>query len=156
MSAPTGIAFARNGEIAIGYTVVGDGPVDLVSCRSSATSFTDIVDSTSQAAALGDRRRRELRERHDLVVRGQLARHRGREIKSVGDGFLATFDGPARAVRCARAVCPAVRALGVEVRTGLHPGEIELDGDDISGVAVAIGAPSERSPPAARCGSPRR
>jgi class 3 adenylate cyclase len=102
--------------------------------------FTDIVDSTSQAAALGDRRWRELRERHDLLVRGQLARHRGREIKTVGDGFLATFDGPARAVRCARAICPAVRGLGIEVRAGLHTGEIELDGDDISGVAVAIGA----------------
>jgi class 3 adenylate cyclase len=102
--------------------------------------FTDIVDSTSQAAALGDRRWRELRERHDLLVRGQLARHRGREIKTVGDGFLATFDGPARAVSCARAICPAVRGLGIEVRAGLHTGEIELDGDDISGVAVAIGA----------------
>jgi pimeloyl-ACP methyl ester carboxylesterase len=102
--------------------------------------FTDIVDSTSQAAALGDRRWRELRERHDLVVRGQLARHRGREIKTVGDGFLAVFDGPARAVRCARAICPAARSLGVEVRAGLHTGEIELDGDDVAGVAVAIGA----------------
>jgi pimeloyl-ACP methyl ester carboxylesterase/class 3 adenylate cyclase len=102
--------------------------------------FTDIVDSTSQAAALGDRRWRELRERHDLVVRGQLARHRGREIKTVGDGFLATFDGPARAVRCARAICPALHALGIDVRAGLHTGEIELDGDDVSGVAVAIGA----------------
>jgi class 3 adenylate cyclase len=102
--------------------------------------FTDIVDSTSQAAALGDRRWRELRERHDLVVRGQLARHRGREVKTVGDGFLAVFDGPARAVRCARAICPAARSLGVEVRAGLHTGEIELDGDDVAGVAVAIGA----------------
>ena len=106
----------------------------------STVLFTDIVDSTSQAAALGDRRWRELREHHDLVVRGQLARHRGREIKTVGDGFLATFDGPARAVRCARAICSAVRTLGVEVRAGLHTGEIELDGEDVSGVAVAIGA----------------
>lgn len=102
--------------------------------------FTDIVDSTAQAAVLGDRRWRELREQHDRVVRGQLARHRGREIKTVGDGFLATFDGPARAVRCARAICETIGSLGVDVRTGLHTGEIELDGDDVAGVAVALGA----------------
>jgi pimeloyl-ACP methyl ester carboxylesterase len=102
--------------------------------------FTDIVDSTSQSAALGDRRWRELREQHDRVIRGQLVRHRGREVKTVGDGFLATFDGPARAVRCARAICTSIEALGIEVRAGLHTGEIELDGDDIAGVAVTIGA----------------
>jgi class 3 adenylate cyclase len=102
--------------------------------------FTDIVDSTAQAAALGDRRWREVREQHDRVVRGQLARHRGREIKTMGDGFLATFDGPARAVRCARAICEAAGSLGVDVRAGLHTGEVELDGDDVAGVAVAIGA----------------
>jgi class 3 adenylate cyclase len=102
--------------------------------------FTDIVDSTAQAAALGDRRWRELREQHDRVVRGQLARHRGREIKTVGDGFLATFDGPARAVRCARAICEATGSVGLDVRAGLHTGEVELDGDDVAGVAVAIGA----------------
>ena len=102
--------------------------------------FTDIVDSTSQSAVLGDRRWRELRAQHDRIVRGQLARHRGREVKTMGDGFLATFDGPARAVRCARAICASVDALGLEVRAGLHTGEIELDGDDVAGVAVAIGA----------------
>ena len=102
--------------------------------------FTDIVESTSQAAALGDRQWRDLREQHDRIIRGQLVRHRGREVKTVGDGFLATFDGPARAVRCARAICTSVEALGIEVRAGLHTGEIELDGDDIAGVAVAIGA----------------
>lgn len=102
--------------------------------------FTDIVDSTAQAAALGDRRWRELREQHDRVVRAQLARHRGREVKTMGDGFLATFDGPARAVRCARAVCETVGSLGVDVRAGLHTGEVELDRDDVSGIAVAIGA----------------
>jgi pimeloyl-ACP methyl ester carboxylesterase/class 3 adenylate cyclase len=102
--------------------------------------FTDIVDSTAQAAALGDRRWRELREGHDMIVRGQLARHRGREIKTMGDGFLATFDGPARAVRSARAICEASGTLGIEVRAGLHTGEIELEGDDIAGMAVAIGA----------------
>ena len=102
--------------------------------------FTDIVDSTSQAAALGDRGWRDLREQHDRVVRGQLTRHRGREVKTMGDGFLATFDGPARAVPCARTICTTVSALGLDVRAGLHTGEIELDGDDIAGVAVAIGA----------------
>ena len=102
--------------------------------------FTDIVESTTQAAALGDRQWRDLREQHDRIIRGQLVRHRGREVKTVGDGFLATFDGPARAVRCARAICTSVEALGIEVRAGLHTGEIELDGDDIAGVAVAIGA----------------
>lgn len=102
--------------------------------------FTDIVDSTSQAAALGDRKWHDMREQHDRIVRGQLARHRGREVKTMGDGFLATFDGPARAVRCARATRTSVESLGIEVRAGLHTGEIELDGADIAGVAVAIGA----------------
>jgi pimeloyl-ACP methyl ester carboxylesterase len=102
--------------------------------------FTDIVDSTAQGAALGDRRWRELREEHDRVVRGQLARFRGREIKTMGDGFLATFDGPGRGVQSAKAIVEAVRPLGIEVRAGLHTGEIELDGDDVAGLAVAIGA----------------
>jgi class 3 adenylate cyclase len=73
------------------------------------------------------------RERHDAVVRSQLARYRGREVKTMGDGFLATFDGPARAVRCAQAIVGGVGDLGVEVRAGLHTGEIELDGDDVAG-----------------------
>jgi pimeloyl-ACP methyl ester carboxylesterase/class 3 adenylate cyclase len=102
--------------------------------------FTDVVDSTAQAAALGDRRWQGLREQHDRIVRNQLVRHRGREVKTMGDGFLATFDGPARAVRCARAICDAVGAIGIELRAGLHTGEIELDGSDIAGLAVAIGA----------------
>ena len=102
--------------------------------------FTDIVDSTAQAATLGDRRWRDVREAHDRVLRAQLARFRGREIKTMGDGFLAIFDGPARAVRCARAMCDAVGRLGVELRAGLHTGEVELDGDDVAGIAVAIGA----------------
>ncbi len=102
--------------------------------------FTDIVDSTAQATALGDRRWREVREQHDRMIRGQLARHRGVEVKTMGDGFLATFDGPARGVRCARAICSSVESLGIDVRAGLHTGEIEIRGGDISGVAVAIGA----------------
>ena len=102
--------------------------------------FTDIVDSTAQAATMGDRGWRATRERHDTVVRSQLARYRGREVKTMGDGFLLTFDGPARAVRCAQAIVERVADLGIEVRAGLHTGEIELDGKDVTGIAVAIGA----------------
>ncbi len=102
--------------------------------------FTDIVDSTSHAAATGDSRWRALREQHDAIVRGQLVRFRGREIKTMGDGFLATFDGPARGIRCARAITEAVSSLGVEVRCGIHTGEVELVGADVTGIAVAIGA----------------
>ena len=102
--------------------------------------FTDIVDSTSRAAQLGDRRWRELRERHDQTVRQQIGRFRGHEIKSLGDGFLATFDGPARAVRCAAAIAETVQPLGIVVRAGLHTGEIELQRDDIGGIAVHIAA----------------
>jgi class 3 adenylate cyclase len=102
--------------------------------------FTDIVDSTSRGADLGDHAWREVREAHDRAVRAQLARHRGREVKTMGDGFLATFDGPGRAVRAATGIVEAVRPLGIEVRAGLHTGEVELDGDDVAGLAVAIGA----------------
>jgi class 3 adenylate cyclase len=102
--------------------------------------FTDIVDSTSRAATLGDSAWRVLRERHDELVRANLASYQGREVNTMGDGFLATFDGPSRAVRCALAIVEGVADIGVEVRAGLHTGEIELDGDDISGIAVAIGA----------------
>jgi class 3 adenylate cyclase len=102
--------------------------------------FTDIVDSTKRAAELGDSRWRELVDRHDKIVREQLGLFRGREVKSLGDGFLATFDGPARAVRCATAISQAVRPLGINVRAGLHTGEIELNGSDISGIAVNIAA----------------
>jgi class 3 adenylate cyclase len=102
--------------------------------------FTDIVDSTSQSAAMGDQAWGKVQDAHDQIVRAQLARFRGREIRTMGDGFLATFDGPARAVRCAQSITAAVRPLGIEIRAGLHTGEIELVGDDISGLAVAIGA----------------
>jgi class 3 adenylate cyclase len=102
--------------------------------------FTDIVDSTKRAAALGDRPWRALLNRHDEIVRQQLARFRGREVKNLGDGFLATFDGPARAVRCASAIAETVRPLGISVRGGLHTGEIELKRDDIGGIAVHVAA----------------
>jgi len=102
--------------------------------------FTDIVGSTAKAAELGDRDWRALLERHDAAVRRQLSLHRGREVKTMGDGFLATFDGPARAIRCARAVQDEVAGLGIEVRAGIHTGEVELIGDDVGGMAVNIGA----------------
>jgi class 3 adenylate cyclase len=102
--------------------------------------FTDIVDSTAKAATLGDGGWRAVRERHDQIVRAQLTRYRGREVKTMGDGFLATFDGPARGVRCAMSIVDTVRSQGIEVRAGLHTGELELGPDDVSGIAVAIGA----------------
>jgi class 3 adenylate cyclase len=102
--------------------------------------FTDIVDSTKRAAELGDREWRALRERHDGEVRQLLTRFRGHEVKNLGDGFLATFDGPARAIRCATAISDAVRPLGIAVRSGLHTGEIELTANDVSGIAVHIAA----------------
>ena len=102
--------------------------------------FTDVVGSTDQAVRLGDRRWRELLATHDDLVRAELERFRGRAVKSTGDGVLATFDGPGRAIRCACAIRDSVRPLGVAVRAGLHTGEIEATGDDIAGVAVHIGA----------------
>jgi class 3 adenylate cyclase len=102
--------------------------------------FTDIVDSTSRAAELGDADWRQLLERHDSVIRRALERHRGQEVKRTGDGFLATFDGPARAIRAASTIADAVRALGIEVRAGLHTGECEVMNGDIGGLAVHIGS----------------
>jgi class 3 adenylate cyclase len=102
--------------------------------------FTDIVESTRHAAAAGDRDWRQMLERHDQLVRRELTRFRGREIKHTGDGFLASFDGPARAVQCAAAITGSVRQIGLEVRAGVHTGECELRGDDIAGMAVHIGA----------------
>jgi class 3 adenylate cyclase len=102
--------------------------------------FTDIVDSTRKVAELGDRRWRELLSEHDAIVRRELDRFRGHEVKTVGDGFLATFDGPARAVTGAAAIRDRVQELGIAIRAGLHTGECELIGDDITGVAVNIAA----------------
>ncbi len=102
--------------------------------------FTDIVGSTERAVELGDRAWHELIERHHAVVRAMLARYRGREIDTAGDGFFATFDGPARAIRCALMIADAVRALGLEIRAGLHVGEVQAIDGDVRGVAVNIGA----------------
>jgi class 3 adenylate cyclase len=102
--------------------------------------FTDIAGSTSQAASLGDRRWRELLNAHDRAVRHQLRRFRGKEINTTGDGFVASFDGPARAIRCTQAIVDAVGALGIEVRAGLHTGECEIRGDDLAGLSVHVAA----------------
>jgi class 3 adenylate cyclase len=102
--------------------------------------FTDIVGSTEKAAALGDHRWRHLLNNHHITIRRALSRFRGHEIKTTGDGVLATFDGPARGVRCACAIADEIRPLGIEVRAGLHTGECELIDDDVGGIAVHIGA----------------
>jgi pimeloyl-ACP methyl ester carboxylesterase len=106
----------------------------------ATVQFTDIVQSTERAAALGDRKWRELLERFQSEVRQQLRQYRGREIDTAGDGFLAAFDGPARAIRCAAAVREAARAQGLEIRAGVHTGECEIIGDKLGGIAVHIGA----------------
>jgi class 3 adenylate cyclase/pimeloyl-ACP methyl ester carboxylesterase len=113
------------------------GPVD--SRRAlAAVLFTDIVGSTKQAVELGDRRWRELLDSHDVVMRTVIDQHRGRLVKLTGDGALASFDGPGRAIACAFALHDALEPLGIQIRAGLHTGEIELRGDDIGGIAVHI------------------
>jgi class 3 adenylate cyclase len=102
--------------------------------------FTDVVGSTETATRVGDRAWRSLLERHHQVVRRALARWRGREIETAGDGFLATFDGPARAIRCAVAATEGIRDLGLQIRAGLHTGEVEIAGGDVRGIAVHIGS----------------
>jgi class 3 adenylate cyclase/esterase/lipase len=102
--------------------------------------FTDIVGSTERARELGDRRWRELLDRHHAAVRRELSRFRGREVDIAGDGFLAVFDGPARAIRCARSIVTAVRDVGLDIRAGLHTGEVELADGHVRGIAVHIGA----------------
>ena len=102
--------------------------------------FTDIVDSTPKAVELGDARWRHLVSSHHRAVRRELARHRGRELDTAGDGFFASFDGPARAIRCACAIRDAVSEVGLEIRTGLHTGECEVLDGKVAGIAVATGA----------------
>jgi pimeloyl-ACP methyl ester carboxylesterase len=112
-------------------------PVDRV---LATVLFTDIVGSTEKAATLGDQRWRDILDNHHAMVRRNLVRFRGREVKVTGDGFLATFDGPARGVRCACAIAEEIKTFGIEVRAGLHTGECETIGDDVGGIAVHIGA----------------
>jgi class 3 adenylate cyclase len=100
--------------------------------------FTDIVGSTKRAEAIGDRAWHDLLDRHNEIVRREVLRHRGREVKTTGGGFLITFDGPARSIRCSLAISEALEDLGLQVRTGLHTGEVEMTDNDLSGIAVHI------------------
>ena len=102
--------------------------------------FSDIVASTQRAATIGDQRWRGVLDRHDELVRKELAAHGGREVKTTGDGFLAVFDAPTRAIRCALAIRDELRTIGVDVRIGIHSGEVEVRGTDVGGIAVNIGA----------------
>jgi class 3 adenylate cyclase len=120
--------------------LTGRRPAQEVDRVLATVMFTDIVGSTAAASRLGDGPWRELLAAHHSVVRGELDRWRGTEVKTIGDGFLATFDGPARAVRCAAEIVEQVRTLGLQLRAGLHTGECELVGDDVAGIAVHIGA----------------
>jgi class 3 adenylate cyclase len=120
--------------------LTGVRPVPDIDRVLATVLFTDIVGSTQRAATLGDRAWCALLDTHHGIVRRELDRHRGREVHTVGDGFLATFDGPARAIRCACAIRDGVRPLGIEIRAGLHTGECELMKDDVGGIAVHIGA----------------
>jgi class 3 adenylate cyclase/pimeloyl-ACP methyl ester carboxylesterase len=123
------------------YEFLTGQQADVADDRVLATVlFTDIVDSTRKAAEMGDRDWHALLDAHDAIVRVQLNRFRGREVNTSGDGFLAMFDGPQRAIRCAMAIRDAVQALGIEVRAGLHTGECEVRRDDIGGIGVHIGA----------------
>jgi class 3 adenylate cyclase len=120
--------------------VTGVRPAPAVDRVLSTIMFTDIVGSTELAARLGDQGWKGLLEQHNALARKELSRFRGREEKMTGDGFFATFDGPARAIRCASSIRDGVRPLGIEIRAGLHTGEIELAHDDVGGIAVHIGA----------------
>jgi class 3 adenylate cyclase len=122
----------------IGEFVTGSAPLAIVDRVLATILFTDIVGSTEQASAVGDQQWQDVIRSHDAAVRRELLRFRGSEVKSLGDGFLATFDGPARAIHCALAIHAAVRPLGLAVRTGLHTGEVELSGGDVRGIAVHI------------------
>jgi class 3 adenylate cyclase len=126
--------------------VLGEVEEFLTGSRSAVESdrvlatvlFTDIVNSTKRAETIGDRAWHDVLDRHNALVRQEILRHRGREVRTLGDGFLATFDGPARSIRCALAINEGVQALGLQVRAGLHTGEVEMADDDLSGIAVHI------------------
>jgi class 3 adenylate cyclase len=120
--------------------VTGERPAAPVDRILATVLFTDIVGSTARAASVGDQRWRSLLDAHDRAVREQLRRFAGNEIKTTGDGFVATFDGPARAIRCAREIAEATHDVGIDVRVGLHTGECDVRGDDLAGLAVHIAA----------------
>ena len=125
---------------AIEEFLTGSRPAVAVDRVLATVLFTDIVGSTEKAVALGDNRWHDLLDSHHAVIRRNLTRFRGNEVKSTGDGILATFDGPARGVRCACAIAEEIKPLGIEVRAGLHTGECEKIGEDVGGIAVHIGA----------------
>jgi class 3 adenylate cyclase/alpha-beta hydrolase superfamily lysophospholipase len=134
------VAFSATAMEEIAEFVTGERPEVEVDRILTTLLFTDIVGSTQRAASLGDQRWRSLLDAHDRRVREQLRRFRGKEINTTGDGFLASFDGPARAIRCALAIADATRALGMELHLGLHTGECEVRGDDLGGLTVHIAA----------------
>jgi class 3 adenylate cyclase len=131
---------AESGNDAIEEFITGHRPVREPERVLATVLFTDIVGSTEKARELGDRRWRELLDRHDELARVELERHQGKLVKTTGDGVLATFDGPARAVMCACAIRDAAGQLGVDIRAGVHTGEVEVRGDDIGSMAVHIAA----------------
>jgi class 3 adenylate cyclase len=120
--------------------VTGAGPVRDSDRLLATVLFTDIADSTRRAASRGDADWRTLLARHHRSVERLVSRYRGKLIKTLGDGVLATFDGPGRAIRCAESICESARGLGISVRAGLHTGEVEVMGEDIGGIAVHIAA----------------
>ena len=120
--------------------LTGERPTAPIDRILTTVLFTDIVGSTASAASLGDQRWRSTLDAHDRAVREQLRRFRGHEINTTGDGFVVTFDGPARAIRCAQAIGEATHDLGIEVRVGLHTGECEVRGNDLGGLTVHIAA----------------
>jgi len=134
------VPWASNADIAgeIEEFLTGTRQLAPSSRMLATVLFTDIVGSTERASALGDHSWKELLESHDRVVERQLRRYGGHLVKHTGDGILAIFDGPARAVQCAGAIREALRQLGLEIRAGLHTGEVERRGDDVSGVAVHL------------------
>jgi class 3 adenylate cyclase len=133
MAAPT-LVLSRLGEI------VAPRPRAHASRVLSTVLFTDIAGSTSRVSEIGDARWRELLEAHDLNVRRRVTAHRGRVVKSLGDGYLAVFESPTDAIRCGRALCEGAESLGVRIKVGIHTGECEVISDDVAGMAVHIAA----------------
>jgi class 3 adenylate cyclase len=128
-------------DLIVDFVLGTEAPRAAESRRVLATlMFTDIVGSTSRASELGDKVWHELLRAHDATIRREIARFRGKEIKSLGDGFLVSFDGPGRAIRCAQAIMEAMIPLGIQVRAGLHTGEVERTNGDVLGIAVHLAA----------------